>query len=125
MPPVAGRAEHAASVIAAPVVATVRTEENAVPTAAMLPGAGAPSAGTVLDLERDQVVQEPGKVDGQLRLPLRAAVRVILRREPVESAVELAELPFDVDLARAEVVAFQADHLAPTAGRYRRSSRSW
>ena len=80
MPSVAGRAEHAAGVIAAPVVSTVRTEEHVVPAAAMLVGAGAPPAGMVLDLERDQVLKEPGKVDGQLRLPRRAAVGVILRR---------------------------------------------
>ena len=90
MPPVAGRAEHAAGVIAAPVVAAVGAEEHVVPAAAMLPGAAAPPAGMVPGLERDQVLQERGKVDGQLRLPCRAAVRVVLRREPVEPAVELA-----------------------------------
>ncbi len=64
-----GRAEHAAGVIAAPVVAAVWTEEHVVPPAAMLSGAGTPPAGMVLDLERDQVLKEPGKIDGQLRLP--------------------------------------------------------
>ena len=113
MAPVAGRAEHAAGVVATPVVATVGAEEYVVSAAAMLSGAGAPPAGMIPYLERDQVLQEPGKVDGQLRLPLRAAVGAVLGREPVEPAVELAELPFDMDLARAEVVAFQADRFAP------------
>src|SRR5450755_50394 len=78
-------AEHAAGVVAAPLVATVWAEEHVVPAAAMLAGAGAPPPGMVLGLERDQVPQEPGKVDGQLRLPLRAAVGVIFRREPVHA----------------------------------------
>ena len=123
MPSIAGWAEHAAGVVAAPVVATVGAEEHVVPAAAMLYGAGAPSAGMIPGLELDQVLKEPGQVDGQLRLSFRAAVRVILRREPVEPAVEFAELPFDVDLARVQVVAFQPDRLAPA--RCRRSSRSW
>ena len=125
VPSVAGGAEHPAGVVAAPVVAAVWAEEHVAPAAAVLSSAGARSAGAVLGLERDEVLKEPGKVDGQLRLPLRAAVRVILRREPVEPAVELAELPFDVDLARVQVVAFQADRLAPPHPRCRRSSRSW
>ena len=58
-------------------------------------------------------LQEPGQVDGQLRLPFRAAVGVVLGREPVEPAVEFAELPFDMDLARVQVFAFQPDRLAP------------
>src|SRR5450755_267947 len=82
-------------------------------------GAGASPAGLALPLELagDQLVQERREVDGQARLPARAAVGVVLGRKPVENAANLAELPLDVDLAGADVVALQADRLAPPQAR--------
>src|SRR5215471_4917580 len=53
------------------------------------------------------------EVDRQARFPGRAAVGVVLGREPVEGAAELSELPLDVDLAGVRVPGFQADRLAP------------
>jgi hypothetical protein len=52
-----------------------------------------------------------GEVDGQAGLAVRAAVGVVLGREPVKPAAELAELPLDMDLAEADVVALQVDGL--------------
>src|ERR1022692_1471759 len=82
-------------------------------------GAGASPTGFFLPLELagDQLVQERREIDGQARLPVRAAVGVVLGRKPVENAANLAELPFDVDLAGARVVALQADRLAPPQAR--------
>ena len=60
-----------------------------------------------------QAGQEGGEVDGQAGLPGRTAVGVVLGRQPVKDAVDLAELPFDMNLALAEVVTFEADGLPP------------
>jgi hypothetical protein len=67
----------------------------------------------VLDLAGEQAGQERRQVDRETRPPGRAAVGIVLGREPVEPAVEFAELPLDVDLAGPEVVTFEADRFAP------------
>ena len=117
MASVAGRPEHAAGVVAAPVVAAVRSEEDVPAAAAVLGGAAAGRMRMVLDLAGEQAGQERRQVNRQTRLPGRAAVGVVLGREPVEPAIEFAELPFDVDLAGPEVAAFEADRLAPAQAR--------
>jgi len=94
-------------------VAAVGAQEHVLPTAAVLGRAGAPRPGLGLDLPGKQLGQERREVDGQAGFPVRAAVGVVLGREPVEGAADLAELPFDVDLVVVDVVAFQADRLAP------------
>ena len=113
VPAITGRAEHAAGVVAAPGVAAVRAEEHVLPAAAVLRRAGAPLPGLGFDLPGEQVGQERREVDGQAGFPVGAAVGVVLRREPVERAADLAELPLDVDLIVVDVIAFEADRLAP------------
>ena len=66
-----------------------------------------------MDLALEQAVEKWREVDGELRLPSGAAVGVVFGREPVEPAVDLVELPFNVDLAREDVAALQADRLTP------------
>jgi hypothetical protein len=63
VPAVARRAEHATGVVAAPVVAAVRTEEDVVAASSVLVGTGAPLAGLSLDLAGDQLSEERRKVD--------------------------------------------------------------
>jgi hypothetical protein len=94
-------------------VAAVPAEEEVPAAAAVLGGAAAGRMLVVPDLAAEQAGQERRQVDRETRLPGWAAVGVVLGREPVEPAVELAELPFDVDLARVEAAAFEADGLAP------------
>ncbi|MGD0375666.1 MAG: hypothetical protein ABSB01_13925 [Streptosporangiaceae bacterium] len=113
MSSVAGWAEHAPRVVAAPVVPTLGTEEDILPAAAMLAGTRAALAGLGRGLAAEQAGQELGHVDREARFPAWAAVGVVLGREPVEPAVDLAELPPDVDLGRTDEVAFQPDGLAP------------
>jgi hypothetical protein len=72
----------------------------------VLGGAGARVPWLALDLAVEQVGQERRQVDGQARFPGRAAVRVVLGREPVEGAAKLTELPLDVDLAGVRVPGF-------------------
>ena len=110
---VTGGAEDAAGVVAAPVVAAVGAEEEVPAAAAVLGGAAARWMRVVLGLAGEQAGQERRQVNRETRLPGRAAVGVVLGREPVEPAVEFAELPLDVDLAGVEVAAFEADRLAP------------
>ena len=110
---VAGGAEYTAGVVAAPRVTAVRAEEHVLPAAAMLVCAGAALLGLGLDLPGEQVGQERREVDGQAGFPVGAAVGVVFGREPVERAPDLAELPLDVDLVVVNVVAFEADRLAP------------
>jgi hypothetical protein len=75
-------------------------------TAAVLGRATARLAGVVLDLRGEQHGQERREVDGKAGIPFRAAVRIVLGREPVEPALEFAQLPFDVDLLRLGVLVF-------------------
>ena len=114
---VAGGAEHAAGVVAAPVVAAVGAEEDVSAAAALLGGAAAGWMRVVLDLAGEQVGQERRQVDRETRLPGRAAVGVVLGREPVEPAVEFAELPLDVDLAGVECSRVRGRSPRPSAGR--------
>ena len=65
---VARGAEHAAGVVAAPVVAAVRAEEDVVAASAVLAGAGAPLDGLGLDLAGDHLGEERREVDGKVRL---------------------------------------------------------
>ena len=65
--------------------------------AAVLAGTGASLLGVLCCLSCQQPGQEDRKVDRHERLPVRAAVRVVFRREPEETAPDLAELPLDVD----------------------------
>jgi hypothetical protein len=112
-PPVTGGAEHAARVVAAPVVTAVRAEEYVSAGAAVLGGAGARVPWLALDLAIKQAGQERRQVDRQARFPGRAAIGVVLRREPVEGAAKLPKLPLNMDLAGVRVSGFQADRLAP------------
>ena len=121
VPAVAGRAEHAAGVVAAPGVAAVRAEEHVLPAAAVLGGAGAPLPGLACDLAGQQVGQERREVDGQAGFPVGAAVGVVLRREPVEPAADLAELPLDVDLVVRGRSRVPGRSSRPSAVRCRRS----
>ncbi len=109
---VARGAEDAAGVVAAPEVAAVGSEEEVPAASAVLGGAAAGRMLVVPDLAAEQAGQEKRQVDRETRLPGRAAVGVVLGREPVELAVEFAELPLDVDLAGVEAAAFEADRLA-------------
>ena len=109
---VAGGAEDAAGV-AAPVVAPARAEEDVLAAAVVLAVARARRMQMVPDLPGDQLVEEWREIDGQTGLPARAAVGVVLRRQPVKPAAELEELPFEVDLAGPDEVALQAYGLAP------------
>ena len=91
----------------------VRAEERITTGPAVLCYAGARVPGLALDLAGEQPGQERREVDGQAWFPGRAAVGVVLGREPVEGAAKLPELPLDVDLAGVRVPGFQADRLAP------------
>jgi hypothetical protein len=93
-------------------VAAVRAEEDIEAGPAMMGHAGARVPWLALDLAGEQLGQER-EVDRQARFPGRAAVGVVLGREPVEGAPELAELPLDVDGVLVGVLAFQADRLTP------------
>jgi hypothetical protein len=112
IPAVAGRAEDAPRVVAAPTVAAVGAEEHVMPAAAVLPGACAPLRRLGLDLPGEQLGKERREVDGQARLPVRAAIGIVFRRQPVKRAPELAQLPLDVDLVPLHKLALQADDLA-------------
>jgi hypothetical protein len=96
-------------------VAAVRAEEDVPATAAMLGGAYAAFGRQALGLRLagEQGGQERRQVNRQAGLPGRGAVGVVLGRQPVEDAAELAELPLDVDRFGVEVLAFQADRLTP------------
>ena len=121
VPAVARRAEHAAGVVAAPGVAAVRAGEHVVPAAAVLRGAGAPVPGLAFELAGEQPGQERREVHGQAWFPVRAAVGVVLRREPVERAPDLAQLPFDVDLIGVDEARVPGRSPRPTAGRCKQS----
>lgn len=84
---------------------------------AVLGGAGAWAPGLALGLADEEFGQERWQVDRQARFPGRAAVGVILRREPVKCAPDLPELPFHMDLAGMGVLTFEADRLAPALRR--------
>jgi hypothetical protein len=64
-----------------------------------------------LDLPVEQLGEER-EVDWQARLPVGAPVGIVLRRQPVKRAPELAQLPLDVDLVPLHKLALQADDLA-------------
>jgi len=112
IPAVAGRAEDAPGVVAAAAVTAVRAKEHVVPAAAVLPDACAPLRRLALDLLGEQLGEERREVNGQTWLPVRAAVGVVLRRQPVKHAPELAQLPLDVDLFPLHKLALQADDFA-------------
>jgi hypothetical protein len=111
-------------------VAAVGAQEHVPACAAKLRGARAPLLATGLELPGEQVIQERRKVHGQPRLEPGAAVGVVFGREAVEPAVDLVELPFDVDLA-GDVVSLQADRLTPAQltpggfGSERAMGRAW
>src|SRR5439155_17644281 len=87
--------------------------EYIAPGPAVLGHPSARVAWLAVDLAVEQVGQERREVDRETRFPGRAAVGVVLGREPVEGAAKLPELPLDVDLAGVRVPGFQADRLAP------------
>jgi hypothetical protein len=95
------------------VVTAVRAEEYVTTGPAMVDDASARVPWLALDLAGEQQGQERREVDRQARFPGRAAVGVVLGREPVEGAPKLTKLPLDVDLAGVRMLAFEADHLAP------------
>src|SRR6266702_4710759 len=113
IPAIAGGPEHPPGVVAAPIMPAVRPEEDVSAAAAVLADASAWLVRMISDLAGDHFGEESGKVNGEAGLPARATVGVVLGRDPVKLAVEFAELPFDVDLAREGEVALQADRLAP------------
>jgi hypothetical protein len=113
MPSVTGGAEHAAAVVAPPVVLAVRRGEQVPAAAAVVRDANAPPSRVTLGLPSEQGGQERWEIDRQARLPVGTAVGVVLRRDPVELTADLADLPFDPDLARVHVAVLQADDLAP------------
>src|SRR5262249_14437562 len=104
---------HTARIVAAPVVAAVRTEEHVAPSPAVLAHAGAWVPWLALDLAVEEGAQERRQVDRQAWVPGPAAVGVVLGREPGEAPAQLAKLPLDVDLGGVRVPGFQADRLAP------------
>lgn len=75
---VASGAKDAAGVVAAPIVAVVRTEEDVPAGASVLAYAQALSFRLAADLGGEQLIEEGRQVDGQAWLPVRAAVRVVL-----------------------------------------------
>lgn len=81
----AGRAEDAAGVVAAPVTSAVWAQEDVPAVAAVLADAGAPVPCTFLWLGGQQSGEERGKIHRQVRFPVRAALGVVLRRQPVEA----------------------------------------
>src|SRR5215470_18632312 len=111
--PVAGWPEHPAGVVAPAVVAAVGAEEHVLPAAAVPGGAGAWLAGLAHHLAGEERDEKRRQVDGEAGFPMGTAVGVILGRQPVEGAPDLAELPLDVDLTGVEVTALQADRFAP------------
>jgi hypothetical protein len=75
---------------------TVRAEEYVPAAAAMLSDAGARLPWMALYLGSQRVGEKGRKIDRQMWLPVGAPVRVVLRRQPVELAPDLAEVPLDV-----------------------------
>ncbi|HLX48995.1 MAG TPA: hypothetical protein VKS82_11735 [Streptosporangiaceae bacterium] len=89
---VAGGAEDAAGVVAAPVVAAVGAQEQVASAAAVLRGAGTLPAGLGLGwgLAGEQGVEEGWQVDGQAGFPGGAAVGVVFGWQAVEGGPDLA-----------------------------------
>jgi hypothetical protein len=110
---VAGGAEDAAAVVAAPVVGAVGAAEDVAAGAAVHGLAGAGVVGVFLYLAGEELGEERGQVDGDAWFLGGGTVGIVLGRQAEEAAAQLAELPFDVDLVGVEVVALQADDLAP------------
>jgi hypothetical protein len=79
------------------VVAAVGAEEDVPAASIVLGGAGAPPLRVSPGLGGQQLGEERRHVYRQEWLVVRAAVGVVLRREPVETAADLPELPLDVD----------------------------
>jgi hypothetical protein len=79
------------------VVASVGAEEDVPAASAVIGGAGAPLPCVFVCLGGQQSDQERRDADRRQQLDVRAAVGVVLRREPVEATADLPELPLDVD----------------------------
>jgi hypothetical protein len=94
-------------------VAAVWAEEDVPAASLVLGGAGAVLTGMLACLGGQQPGEEEREVDWRQRLHVHAAVGVVFRREPVEAAADLPELPLDVDQRREEQIALQAGRLAP------------
>jgi hypothetical protein len=124
MPSVARRPKHAAAVVAAPIVAAVRSEEHVPAAAAVQAGATAWLAGMILDLGGEQLGEEGRKVNGEVWLPVRAAVRVVPRRKALEPALQLVQLPLDMGSPARGRTRAPGRSPRPSAGRCSRSSRS-
>ena len=116
---VPGRPEDPPCVVAVPVVAAVGAEKD-IPAALSVPGgAAAPLLCALACLDGQQPGEEGRDVDRRQRLHVRAAVRVVLRREPTEAAADLPELPLDVVQAR------ERDQRRSCRGRVAEDSLRW
>ena len=106
--------KDAPGVVASPVVTIVRASEQVTAAALVRACALAPASGDRPCLAGEHGGEERGQVDRDSRLPVERAVGVVLGRQPVELAVELAQLPLHVDQCRLQKLAFQTHGLAPS-----------
>jgi hypothetical protein len=98
-------------------VAAVRAQEQVPAGPTVLRGARAPLFVVGLELAGEQMIQKRREVDRQPWLESGAAVGVVFGWEAVEPAIDLVELPFDVDFTLVHVAALKADGLAPAQAR--------
>jgi hypothetical protein len=94
-------------------VAAVRAQEQVPAGPTVLRGARAPLFISGLELAGEKMIQKRREVDRQPWLESGAAVGVVFGGEAVEPAIDLVELPFDMDFAFVHIAALKADGLAP------------
>ncbi len=111
---VAGGAEDSPGEVAAAVMTALRAVEQVVAGSVVVAEAGTAPLCVLVDLGSEQRGEEVGDVDGHERVPVRAAVGVVLRGEPVETSLDLVELPLNIYQRRHEEVAFQTGRLGPS-----------
>jgi hypothetical protein len=95
-PPVARGTKDPSRVVATPVVTTVGADEEELAAAPMFAGTCTELIRVHLHLPGEQVIEERRQVNRQAGFPVPASVRVILGRQPVEHAVDLPQLPLNV-----------------------------
>jgi hypothetical protein len=91
------------------MVTAVRAEEHVTASPAVLGHVRARIPWLALGLPSEQPGQERREIDRQARFPVGASARVVLGRQPVERAPELAKLPLNVNLAGVYALVFQAE----------------